>query len=280
MKKFIFNFFQEKQYSTLYSIWSIIRLIIITIVLMGMINLVPIILTGKLSSELFNYSIAISLFLGVLIDIKWIEKKPLAEVGLCFRIKDLAFFGGGILLAVLICGFCLLVVSILRGENMYPLAIAAVLHSKRGLLAFLVIPFSEEIFHRGYFLGHTFQKLSYWKRSVLSALLFSLSHWLGTGYSSFFMLIFAMGLSTFLFGIIFNNLRWLTGSIWLGFSLHWFFNFIFGCTFLDNENYDIAVLVVFLTLATIGGLTSRWIQRLQKQQKVGRWDFQLPVQSK
>lgn len=249
--------------SVIYSIWSIIRLIIISLVFMGIINFIPLIITGKINSYLMNYSIALSILIGVVIDIKWIEKKSLSKVGLCFHVKDIAFFGGGILLAFLLCGICVAVVSIFRGINIFPMAIKAILGSNRGLSAYIVIPFAEEIFHRGYFMGNCFQRLPYWKRSVLSAFLFSLSHWMGSGYSSIFMFIFAMAISTFLFGFLFNNLRMITNSIWMGFSLHWFFNFIFSCIFLDTENYNIAVIVVFLVLVVGSLITSLKVQKQQ-----------------
>lgn len=249
--------------SMIYSIWSIVRFIMITILFMVIINVVPLVASGKLNSGLMNYSIAISLFLGAFVDIKWIEKKSVTEIGLCFRAKDILFFVVGILLAVSLCGAVIGMVSIVRGDNLFPVAVREVVNPKRSLPAFLVIPFSEELIHRGYFMGHTFQRLTYWKRSLLSSFLFSLSHWLGSGYSSFFVFLFAMVIGTFLFGLLFNNIRWLSGSIWMGFALHWFFNFIFTCTFLDTKNYDLAMAGVLVLL--VGGvmLTGQWLRSNQ-----------------
>jgi len=247
--------------SVIYSIWSLFRLVIFTLLFIVIINVIPFMISGRLNSELLNYSIAIAIFLGVLVDIKWIEKKALDCVGLCFRCKDIAFFAGGILLAILGCGVIVGLVSVIRCENLYLAAIESVVNSERGLMAYVVIPFSEELFHRGYFMGHTFPRLSYRQRSVLSAFLFSLSHWLYSGYSSIFMFIVAMAIGTFLFGLLFNHVRMLNGSIWMGFAVHWFFNFIYSCIFLETENYDIATVILVILLSFCVVLTGIWIKK-------------------
>lgn len=247
--------------SFIYSIWGLFRLVLFALLFIVIINAFPFMIGGKLNSELFNYSIAIAIFLGVLVDIKRIEKKSLNCVGLCFRLKDIAFFAGGILLAILGCGVIVGLVSIIRSENLYIAAVKAVINSERGLMAYIVIPFSEELFHRGYFMGHTFPRLSYRQRSVLSAFLFSLSHWLGSGYSSIFMFIVAAAVGTFLFGLLFNHVRILTGSIWMGFAVHWFFNFFYSCTFLETENYDIATIMLVILLSVSVALTGIWIKK-------------------
>lgn len=228
---------------------------------MVIINIIPFLATGRLNSNLLNYSIAISMFLSIIVDIKWIARKSLTQVGLSSRLKDIAYFACGAILALLVCGGFIGIVSILRADNLYPAALKAIINPNRSLLAFVVIPLVEELFHRGYFMGNTFGRLSYWQRSVLSAFLFSLSHWSNSGYSSIFMFIFAMAITTFLFGLFFNNVRMLTGSIWMGFAFHWFINFIYSCIFLETENYDIAVILIFIFLVGAVVLTSRWVQK-------------------
>jgi len=247
--------------TAIYAIWSIFRLALLTILLIVIINAIPFLTGGKLNAELFNYSIAIAIFFGVIIDIKWIEKKALSCVGLRFRFKDIAYFAGGLLLAILGCGVIIGLVSIIRSENLYLAAVKSVINPERGLMAYVVIPFSEELFHRGYFMGHSFPRLSYLQRSVLSALLFSLSHWMGSGFSSVFMFIVSMAIGTFLFGLLLNHLRKLTGSVWMGFAVHWFFNFIFSCIFLETENYDIAAVILVILLAVYVVLTWTWMKK-------------------
>ena len=104
------------------------------------------------------------------------------------------------------------------------------------------------MFFRGYIQGTTFLNLSWNRRAILSALLFSAPHWLDTEPPTVALYIVSRVVATFLFGLLFNELRRRTGSIWMGLGAHWITNFVFVSLFTDTRFYPPVTIMLAVTL--------------------------------
>ncbi|MEW6624909.1 MAG: CPBP family intramembrane glutamic endopeptidase [Bacillota bacterium] len=116
------------------------------------------------------------------------------------------------------------------------------------MFSILVIPITEEMFFRGYVLNGTFEKLKFGQISLLSALMFSIPHWFFGGDYSMLIYILANIVGTFLFGLLLNNIVYLTKTIWCGLGFHWFYNYCAIAMFAGDSMYT------FLVYATLGFL--------------------------
>jgi len=236
--------------SIIYSVYKIIRLIvIISIIIIGM-NIIPFILFGELASSFINYSIVIGVVCGIVICVRVIEKKKLSDIGFTFRKIDIIYFITGIFMVLILNTIVISIASFEAGGNLFPQLFDKLLQAKRNIFTFMVIPLSEELIYRGYILNNTFPKLKFMHRSIISALLFSMTHWTSSEGLSLGIFIFTFIFTTFVFGLFFNLLTLITKSIWGGFAFHWFFNFVEATLFTSTSNYNLTIITtsVFLVI--------------------------------
>lgn len=231
-----------------FSIGRIACLIFLTAVFLMAACAVPMVSTGKVPGLFMNGAIVADVFLATAAIVIGLDGNTLADAGLRFRPVDIAHLAGGVLAVFVAFAAITAALCALDGVNYFPQFAGALLHPGRTPLNFFVIPFAEEVFYRGYMQSNTFRTLSWNRRSVLTALLFSAPHWLDTAFSSPLLYVVSRVIATFLFGLVFNELRRRTGSIWMGFGAHWANNFIFTNLFADNRFYVPATYLVFAIL--------------------------------
>ena len=234
--------FRKDEDSKIYSVYKIIRFLIISSIAIIGLNIIPFILFGKLVSSFVNYSIVLGVVCGTLICVRVIEKKKLADSGFAFRKIDIIYFITGIFMVIILNTIIISIASFQAGTNLFPQLFDKVLQPERNIFTFMVIPLSEELIYRGYILNNTFPKLKFMHRSILSALLFSMTHWSNTDSLSFGLFIFTFIFCTFIFGLFFNLLAFITKSIWCGFGFHWFYNFVGATLFMNTSNYNLTVI--------------------------------------
>lgn len=233
---------RQNEYGIIYSIWKIIRLLIISSIAIIGLNIIPFILFGKLVSSFTNYSIVLGVVCGTLICVRVIEKKKLADSGFAFRKIDIIYFITGIFIAIALNGIIISIASVQVGTNLLPQLFIKFSQSGRNIFSFMVIPLTEELIYRGYILNNTFPKLKFMQRSILSSLLFSMPHWNNADNLSFEIFIFTFIFCTFIFGLFFNLLVFITKSIWCGFGFHWIYNFLVATLFMNTSNYSLTVI--------------------------------------
>lgn len=229
--------------SIIYSIWKIFRLLILSSIAVIVLNLIILIIFGKLSAAFTNYSIVLGVACGTLISIKLIEKKKLADISLSFRKVDIAYFISGIFAALVITITIIIASSIQHGTNLFPQLYIKLLQSKRSVFTFMTIPLAEEIIYRSYILNNTFLKFKFLHRSIISAAIFSITHWSNPNNLSLIFFIFSFVFCTFIVGLLLNLLVHTTKSIWCGFGFHWFQNFFIATLFMNTSNYNLAIFV-------------------------------------
>ena len=230
------------------SIGRIACLVFLTVMIIVAACAIPLMVIGKTPGTFMNASIAVAIFLATVIRVKSLDGKELADAGLLFRPVDALYFLGGAGVVFAAYAAFTIALSAADGVNYFPQFTAALLNPGRSLLNFFLIPFVEEVFLRGYIQGTTFLNLSWNRRAILSALLFSAPHWLDTEPPTVALYIVSRVVATFLFGLLFNELRRRTGSIWMGLGAHWITNFVFVNLFTDTRFYPPVTIMLAVTL--------------------------------
>ncbi|SOC08551.1 CAAX prenyl protease-like protein [Ureibacillus xyleni] len=97
---------------------------------------------------------------------------------------------------------------------------------------FLVIAFGEETFFRGYLYGMLNQSFNNTVAIITSALLFTTVHLMNPdAFAKPLEFIVIELLNIFLLGVLFAQVRFMTGSLWMPISLHFMINFIQSSVF-------------------------------------------------
>ena len=164
------------------------------------------------------------MFISIFISLYVIEKRRFSDMGLNFRTKDIILLLSGIITCCIFYGVVIFAESLFQGFNSFSQYKDVLISCRErgfiGLIGVSVVPFTEELFYRGYILRNTFEKLKFSQISILAALLFSMPHWQyasGTPVMSFILINM---MTTFLFGLLFNNIVRVTKTIWFGAGLH------------------------------------------------------------
>lgn len=155
---------------------------------------------------------------------RWIERRPLADLGLSRRhlLRDLLL---GFLVGLLLQGTTIGILALAGWYHMTALAPASV---AIGLLlqwlgAFLLVALFEEGVFRGVIFRLLERALGTWSAIMLSALFFGLAHLLNPGATLFGALAIALEA-----GIMLATAYLLTRSLWLAVGIHWAWNFFEG----------------------------------------------------
>ena len=176
---------------------------------------------GYILTSLFSTVFIIVL---VVIFCRFIERRPIASMGLSFSRRSLAQYalGLGVGLALMSVTFLILYATRaieVTGGTFTPVLI--ILY----LFAFLIQGAAEEVLLRGYFMVSVTNTASPLIAVLFSALVFSMLHVANVGVS-------ALGvLNIFLFGILLGFIVFRTHSLWLAMALHGIFNFVEGNVF-------------------------------------------------
>lgn len=229
------------------SIWKICRLILVVACVGILANAISLFIIGKIY---FAPTIPISVFVGILISIRFIEHEPFSKTGIEFHIRDILYVLIGVITVVMFYSAATAMECFIQGENLFPLYVNRLISGLgRSVISVLLIPISEEMLWRGYVLGNTFDKLKHWQKNIISALIFSMLHWFyipGTGLVAFFLINVV---STVMIGLVLGNVRFLTRSIWCGVAIHWMFNYLGLCVFSGNNPTNTFVLVTIIASA-------------------------------
>lgn len=219
-------------------------------------------LIGKQTGKLIDYLIASGFLFGTVIETRFIEKKKLHTVGLRTEKKDFVFLFIGALIAFFLNVGFIVLLSIKNQTALFPAMYQKLLSNNRLFLSFAAVPFVEELFYRGYLLNGLFKSLTYVQRSLLSAIVFSITHWSNGEGMSVIAFFFACVVSTILFGLLFNNISVLSGSIWMGLGFHWIYNFLASALFLGTGYYNDIFLITSLFLAVGTFLSSIFLKHM------------------
>lgn len=243
------------------SVLKFLRLLAISVLFSILFYGLLFLLIGKQTGKTIDYLIALGFLFGTVAETGFIEKKKLHTVGLRFDKKDFFYLNIGILIAVLINAVFIVLLSIKNQTVLFPAMSQKLLSNNRLVLSFAAVPFVEELFYRGYFLNGLFKSLTYVQRSLLSAIVFSLTHWANGSNMSTITFLIACVFSTLFFGLLFNNISVLTGSIWMGLGIHWIYNFLASVLFLGTGYYNDIILATSLFLAVATLLSSIPLKR-------------------
>ena len=254
--------------SIAYALLRMIRLLVISAVFIVIFAAVYFLFIGSVDEELFNSLIAVGLISAIIFSVKALEKKKLSDTGIYFRAEDILLFFGGVMIAVSWSIVLVLLAPVVKGTVYVPQALELLNRSDSIMFKYFSVPLAEELLFRGYMLNNTFSQLKMWQRSILVSGLFTIPHILPNNDISLFTYVFAMCISTFVFGILLNYCVSLSKSIWLGFGLHWAYDFIFSTLFENSAEYDfmivMALLMILITLFVL------WALKGSKQGTVAR----------
>lgn len=178
-------------------------------------------------TELGTYFQSISFILSVLLFWKIFDRKPLKEMGmpkLKYHWKDLCF---GLFLGIFSISAVfaiLLLLDMIKVDQNFESAtlVGSIL---KGLVLFIIVGFSEEMFSRGYNMTVLKQTGNKWVMVLVSSILFSLLHGANPNVS------FIGFLNIFLIAILFAYMFIKTNNIWLSIGYHITWNFFQGNIF-------------------------------------------------
>lgn len=176
---------------------------------------------GYLLCTLFSFAITALL---VVIFCRFIERRPIASMGLAPTRRSLGGYAVGLLVGLLMAGAAFLIVyatrsvTVEKGSGSVGMLILY-------LFAFLIQGAGEEILVRGYFMISLTGITRPGAAVVWSAFLFALLHFGNEGVSLLAIL------NIFLFGVLLGLIVFRTGSLFLACALHGVWNFAEGCLF-------------------------------------------------
>ncbi len=180
------------------SIGRLFRLLLLVLFFIFVLAALLYFVTGKIY---FNFVLLFSVLFAMAISISFLEHKDFFRVGLAFRARDIvcgmiAFAGTAVFYAIFI-----VMESFINGKNLFPQYLDRITGNfSRSFLNVLLIPLTEEMLHRGYILGNCFQSLKCWQRSLLSAFIFSLTHWVYMPGTDMYYFLLVNVVSTFVLG--------------------------------------------------------------------------------
>lgn len=155
---------------------------------------------------------------------RWIERRPLADLGLSRRhlLRDLLI---GFLVGLLLQGTTIGVLALAGWYHMTALAPGSVAIGLilQWLGVFLLVALFEEGVFRGVIFRLLERALGSWIAIILSALFFGLAHLMNPGATLFGALAIALEAGTMLAAAYM-----LTRSLWLAVGIHWAWNFFEG----------------------------------------------------
>jgi membrane protease YdiL (CAAX protease family) len=155
---------------------------------------------------------------------RWIERRPLADLGLSRRhlLRDLLL---GFLVGLLLQGTTIGLLALAGWYHMTALAPGSVAPGLmvQGLGAFLLVALFEEGVFRGVIFRLLERVLGTWGAIMLSALFFGLAHLMNSGATLFGALAIALEA-----GILLGAAYVLTRSLWLAIGIHWAWDFFEG----------------------------------------------------
>jgi uncharacterized protein len=234
--------------------FSLIQLIIeilFLLIIAGLVSLlVPTLHLPPSTSQVVGESI---LVLGTvatfLLARRWIERRPLADLGLSTSHlgRDLLL---GFLLGMLLQGTTIGILALLGWYHVTSLApgSVAILLILQGLGFYLLVALFEEGVFRGIIFRLLERSLGSWIAIILSALFFGLVHLLNPGATLFGA--FAIALEA---GILLGAAYMLTRNLWLAVGIHWAWNFFegpfFGATISGTGSPSVRTLIT----STISG---------------------------
>lgn len=155
---------------------------------------------------------------------RFIERRPIASMGLVPTRRTAAHYAAGLLCAALMFGLAFLVMYATGAVSASAGAFSPVMLALY-LLAFLIQGASEEILVRGYFMTSLTNSTGAGSAVVCSALLFAAMHSGNAGVS------FLAFLNVFLFGVLLGLIVFRTNSLYLAMALHGAWKFIEGNVF-------------------------------------------------
>lgn len=235
-----------------YSFWRIVRLLGLAATIIIVSTAVYFLFIGSINEDFVNNMIAGGMVVSIVFSVKVLEKKRLSDAGICFRAEDGLLFLSGVLIAVSWNVVFILVTPVLRGAIFIPQALDILGRSGYAIFRYSSIPLAEELFFRGYALNNAFSGLKAWQRSLLVSALFTIPYVIPEDGAWLSVDILVMGLNTFLFGLLLNYFVSVSKSIWLGFGLHWMYNFLFRTLFLDTAEYGyMIVMTMMMVLMTL-----------------------------
>jgi membrane protease YdiL (CAAX protease family) len=154
----------------------------------------------------------------------WIERRPLADLGLSRRhlVRDLLL---GFLLGFLLQGTTIGILALVGWYHITSLAPApvAIILILQGLGFFLLVALFEEGVFRGIIFRLLERSLGSWIAISLSALFFGLVHLLNPGATLYGALAIALEA-----GSLLGAAYMLTRNLWLAVGIHWAWNFFEG----------------------------------------------------
>ena len=229
---------------------NILRLLLLIIITVIICYGTTYIVFGKITGTFGNILFFIATLVPIIVCVKFFEKKRLSVVGLTARKRDIAFFLGGITLAILMAVTNLVILSIVNKSNYFSLAFGLVVGGYSIIIHYLIIGFSEEILFRGYLFCNTFTEMKFWKRNLLMAVIFMLPHISNANGNQTFIAVVSL-----LTGLLLNYLVYLTKSIWMGVGFHWIWNYLVITIFygfkIDSQAITIVPVVILLVYAII-----------------------------
>lgn len=237
-------------------LFNLARLTVAVGLTIGLSGIAMFLLFGRLSGAFGNFLFLAAVLLPVLVCTRGFEKKPFRSVGLTARRCDPGWFFFGVLWAAAWMAVILLVVCLLLGRGDFPIALQQAANGPR-LVHYLIVGFCEELLFRGYLFQNLFCEWPFWRRSLLSAILFTLPHSLNANGDAGLQI-----LAAFLFGLLANYLVFRTESIWMGVGLHWMWNALAVSFFYDQGTQAIAApmfpLVFLLCFPLLRRMFDRW----------------------
>lgn len=240
---------------------NILRLLLLTIVTVIICYGTIYTVFGRMSGTFGNVLFFIATLIPIIICLKFFENKRLSAVGLTARKRDIAFFFGGITLAILMIATILMVLCVANKSNYFSLAVGVAIGSYSILIHYFIISFSEELLFRGYLFYNTFTEMKFWRRSLLMAVIFMLPHIISENGNQIFM-----GVTSFLIGLLFNYLVYITKSIWMGVGFHWIWNYLVLTVFyglkIDSQAIMLVPIVILITYAIIYLIHRKFIIKL------------------
>jgi len=248
------------------SVFRLLRLAFLTVccgvVFVGLIFIV----TGKFY---INYALPVSTLAAIIISHCLIDSKKLKRAGFAFRTEDIIFCLVGFAATAVFYVVTTAIESLIYGENLFSQYITAITTGiTRSPLSVLLVPITEEMLFRGYILSACFQSMKRWQRSVIAALLFSVAHWAyvpGTGFNAFLLVNVV---STFVIGMLLNNIRFATRTIWCGVAVHWLYNYIGMRIYKGNMPSVVFTIVTVLVSVLVFVILERKIRQMEEEERL------------
>lgn len=240
------------------SIFRIARLLGIAAIFVAVFSILYFFFIGVINADLLNLAIAAGMIIAILVSVKLLEKKKLSDMGMGFRGVDLAFFFGGVMIAVTWGIAFVIVAAFVDGDFVAPQFMDMLFSTERPIYMYAPIPLAEELFFRGYALGNTFPRMKPWQRGLLVAGLFTATQTIPYIESSSPYVILELAVFTFIFGILLNLIVSFTKSVWMGFGLRWAYSFIFSALFVAIAAAEYDFMLVMALLMILGFIVIFW----------------------